>query len=251
MDNATRLSHAGSFERAADAYAQARPSYPVEAVDWLVGRTAADICDLGAGAGALTGVLAARGHRVVAAEPSAAMLRELRAAAPAAAPVRSRAERLPFADCRFDAVTVAQAFHWFDHEVALPEMARVLRPGGMLCLVYNGRDDRVPWVAALTKLFVAVQPGDLTGDWGADSVEALDGSTLFAPRTYAEFGFVTRLDRDTLIRLAASRSYIINLTDARHAQVLQQVGELFDSYAEGEPELELPYVTQCWRAARA
>lgn len=251
MDDATRKSHAGSFEHAADAYAQARPSYPAEAVDWLVGHTAADICDLGAGAGALTGVLTARGHRVVAAEPSAAMLRELQGAAPAAVPIRTSAERLPFADGSFDVVTVAQAFHWFDPEVALPEMARVLRPGGMLSLVYNGRDDRVPWVAALTQLFVAVQPGDLTGDWGAGSVGALDGSALFAPRTYAEFGFVSRLDRDTLIRLAASRSYIINLADARRAEVLQQVGELFDSYADGEPELKLPYVTQCWRATRA
>ena len=250
MDDATRTSHAGSFEHAADAYAQARPSYPAEAVDWLVGHAPACICDLGAGAGALTGVLTSRGHRVVAAEPSAAMLRELRAAAPAAAPVRTSAERLPFAGGAFDKVTVAQAFHWFDHVVALPGIARVLRPGGTLCLVYNGRDDRVPWVAELTKLFISVQPGELTGDWGAGSVEALDGSALFAPRTYAEFGFVSRLDRSTLVRLAASRSYIINLADDRRAEVLRQVGELFDSYADGEPQLELPYVTQCWRAAR-
>jgi SAM-dependent methyltransferase len=251
VDEATRTSHAGAFEHAADDYARSRPSYPSEAVDWLVGRDPADICDLGAGTGALTGVLTARGHRVVAAEPSAAMLGQLTAAAPSAVPVRAQAERLPFGDGSFDVVTVAQAFHWFDHGRALPEIARVLRDAGTLSIVYNGRDDRVPWVAALTELFVAVQPGDLTGDWGVGSVDALDGTALFAPRSYAEFGFVYRLDRDALVRLSASRSYIINLDRDRRAEVLEQVGHLFDSYAEGHRELELPYVTQCWRAERA
>ena len=125
-----RLERAASFGGVADAYERARPGYPDDAVRWLAGEEPCDVVDLGAGTGKLTRSLVALGHRVTAVEPLEEMLEQLRHAVPAATALRGSAEAIPLPDGSADVVTCAQAFHWFDHEVALPEMARVLRPGG-------------------------------------------------------------------------------------------------------------------------
>lgn len=269
VDEATRLAHAGSFDRAADVYDRSRPGYPVEAVTWLTGASSCDVLDLGAGAGALTKVLVSLGHRVVACDPSPAMLLRLRvgvragsadpdpvAAArpvPGVPLVRNSAEQLPYVDSAFDAVTVAQAFHWFDPARALPEVARVLKPGGVLGIVYNTRDKSEPWVKELGQLLRAAQPPGLTGDWGAGSVTALDGSDFFGPRDYHEVSWVKYVDRPGLLGLVESRSYVINLPPPERAALLERVAAVFDresarSGVGSNGPLPLPYLTQGWRA---
>ena len=143
---------ASSFAQVADSYERGRPSYPDEAVRWLVGDEPLDVVDLGAGTGKLTSVLVALGHRVTAIEPLPEMLELLPAAAPGAKAVLGNAEVIPLPDAYADVVTAAQAFHWFDLDVALPEIARVLRPDGQLALVWNVRDDSEAWVAQLSEL---------------------------------------------------------------------------------------------------
>lgn len=125
-----RAERAASFARVADAYEQARPGYPADAVLWVVGETPCDVVDLGAGTGKLTRSLAALGHHVVAVEPLGEMLDLLRVAVPGATAVVGSAESMPLPDGAADVVACAQAFHWFDHGPALEEIARVLRPGG-------------------------------------------------------------------------------------------------------------------------
>jgi ubiquinone/menaquinone biosynthesis C-methylase UbiE len=132
---------ARGFARSADAYERARPDYPAEAIAWLAervglgpGRT---VVDLAAGTGKLTRPLADNGARVIAVEPVA----EMRAALPASVEaLDGTAESIPLDDGSVDLVTVAQAFHWFDGDAALAEIARVLRPEGRLVIEIMHRD---------------------------------------------------------------------------------------------------------------
>lgn len=254
MDEATRHQLGGSFTRDADRYAASRPTYPRSAVEWMTGKAAGDVLDLGAGAGALTTSLLAAGQRVVAAEPSAAMLAELVVTCAGAPAVQSRAEQLPFAAAAFDAVPVATAFHWFDAARALPEIARVLSPGGVLALTWNTRAETGMPARRLGQLLRDVQPAALTGDWATGSVVAVEKSDLFGRLAYAEFPFTQRLTRDGLVGLVASRSYVRALGAADRQRLLHDVAELFDTAAtpalEASATLAIPYRTQCWRARR-
>lgn len=239
-----RRGRATSFAEVAGAYERARPGYPDDAVRWLVGDEPADVVDLGAGTGKLTRSLVALGHRVTAVEPLPAMLEHLRRAVPEAASFTGGAESIPLADASADVVACAQAFHWFDHASAVVEIARVLRPGGRVALVWNTRDDREPWVA---KLSDAVIGRETIQD--SDAAEPLAASGLFDPVERATFSFVQRLDRATLLDLVLSRSYCAVQTEAERAPVLEQTGRIFDEHAQAG-EIELPYLTECFRAVR-
>lgn len=147
---------ARGFSRAAATYEAGRPDYPAALDGWLVealGLAAGRIAvDLGAGTGKFLPRLAATGATVVAVEPVAAMRAELMARHPWARALEGRAQAIPLPDASVDAVVCAQAFHWFADEAAIDEIWRVLKPGGALGLVWNVRDERVGWVAALTRL---------------------------------------------------------------------------------------------------
>jgi SAM-dependent methyltransferase len=238
-----RRGRAESFAAAADAYERARPEYPADAVRWLAGEHPVDVVDLGAGTGKLTRGLVALGHRVTAVEPLPEMLEHLCRAVPDAIPLAGSAEAIPLPDESADVVVCAQAFHWFDHAAALPEIARVLRPGGRVALVWNTRDDREPWTAQLSK------------EIGSESVESEDGteliasSRLFGPVEEATFSYMQRLDCDALLDLVRSRSYCIVMASEQREHVLGRVAELYAAHA-GPAGIELPYVTACFRARR-
>jgi SAM-dependent methyltransferase len=235
-----RRGRATSFADVADAYERARPGYPEEAVRWLVGEEPCDVVDLGAGTGKLTRTLVALGHRVTAVEPLPEMLRELRAAIPEATAVEGSAEQIPVPEASTDVVVCAQAFHWFDHDVALPEIARVLRPGGRLALVWNVRDDREPWVAKLSEAIGSESIGDEDGE------ALIQRGGLFQPLEQAEFAFTQRLDRVALPELVLSRSYCAVRAHEEQAPILAAVDRIFDEHAAGGA-IELPYITACFR----
>ncbi len=232
-----------AFAEVAGAYERARPTYPDEAVRWLVGDEPRDVVDLGAGTGKLTRSLVAFGHRVTAVEPLDEMRAELEAAIPGADALAGSAEAIPLPDASADVVTSAQAFHWFDHAKALPEIARVLRPGGQLGLVWNSRDDRDPWTALLSGII-----GNETVQ-ETDVVPVLDGSGTFEPVETAEFAFEQVLDRDGLLDLVVSRSYLAKLSPAEREPVLAAVRRLYDETA-GTDGVRLPYVTECFRTTK-
>jgi SAM-dependent methyltransferase len=132
---------ARSFDLAAEEYERTRPSYPAEVLDELPLGPDADVLDLGAGTGKLTRVLVGRYAHVTAVEPLDRMRAILERVVPEAEALPGSAERIPLDDASVDAVFAAQAFHWFDHDRALPEIARVLRAGGVLALIANRPDD--------------------------------------------------------------------------------------------------------------
>lgn len=232
-----------AFAEVAGSYERARPGYPEEAVRWLAGDEPRDVVDLGAGTGKLTQALVALGHRVTAVEPLDEMRAQLQAVLPDVTALTGNAEAIPLPAASADVVTCAQAFHWFDHGVALPEIARVLRPGGRLALVWNSRDDRDPWMARLSELI-----GNETV--GADDVCApIDESRLFGPVETAAFSFEQALDRETLLDLILSRSYCAKLPPAEREPILGAVGRLYDETA-GPAGVRLAYVTECFRAQR-
>jgi SAM-dependent methyltransferase len=238
-----RAERAASFARVADAYEQSRPGYPADAVLWLAGETPCDVVDLGAGTGKLTRSLAALGHHVVAVEPLGEMLDRLRAAIPGVTAVAGSAESMPLPDGAADVVACAQAFHWFDQEPALAEIARVLRPSGRLALVWNVRDERVPWVSELSDAMV--------GRTGVDRGAAapIEQSGLYGPVEHATFEHTQTVDRDALRALVLSRSYCAVLPEEERAPILGRVDRLFDEHAR-DGLLTLPYVVECFRAGR-
>lgn len=238
-----RPERAASFARVADAYERARPGYPIEAALWLAGEAPSDVVDLGAGTGKLTRLLTALDHRVVAVEPLGEMLHHLRAAVPGVTAVAGTAESMPLPDASADVVTCAQAFHWFDHGPALTEIARVLRPGGMVALVWNVRDERVPWIAELSDAMV----GRTGVDRGA--IEPIERSGLYGPVERATFEHVQEVDRETLRELVLSRSYCSVLPEDERAPVFERVDDLFEVHAH-DGVLLLPYLTECFRAVR-
>jgi SAM-dependent methyltransferase len=232
-----------AFADVAAAYERARPGYPQGAVEWLVGAEPADVVDLGAGTGKLTRALVALGHRVVAVEPLDEMRAQLEAAVPGARAVAGKAESMPLPDASADVVASAQAFHWFDHDDAMPEIGRVLRPVGRLALVWNSRDDRDPWMSRLSAIIgnESIQESDV--------VPILEVSGLFRWVETARYSFEQVLDRDGLLDLVLSRSYLAKLLPVDREPVLDAVGALFDETAV-DGGVRLAYVTECFRATK-
>ncbi len=232
---------ATSFALVAEAYAHGRPGYPDEATRWLVGESPRDVLDLGAGTGKLTRSLVSLGHRVTAVEPLTEMLELLPAAAPGAFAMLGSAEVIPLPDASADVVTAAGAFHWFDHAVALPEIARVLRPQGRLGVVWNTRDDREPWVAELSRTIGAETVAR------GDAEAPIEASGLFGPVEKTSFPWIQRLDGPMLRDLVLSRSYVAIKPREEQERILADVDLLFADHAR-RGEIELPYVTECYRA---
>ncbi len=229
------------FGGVADVYEATRPGYPGEAIQWLLGPKPLPVLELGAGTGKLTADLVSAGHDVVATEPSDPMLTHLARRIDAAA-VRCGAEQLPFRAGSFDAVVVAQAFHWFDPSEAVPEIARALRPGGHIALVWNFRDESVPWVRRLSAI---IGSEDFDDELQLDSLAA---SGLFAAPTSTEFRFWQQLNRDGLLGLVRSRSYVAALDPEPREDLLTRVGELYDEFGRGNEGIRMPYRTECYRA---
>src|SRR3954453_4942301 len=203
---AGRLDPARSFAGVADAYDRARPTYPREAAAWLVGAEHAPLLQLGAGSAKLTKQLQALGHRVLATDPLPAMLAHLVTRLPHTHAVVAAAEHIPLRARSVDVVVGAQAFHWFDLDRALPEIARVLRPGGHLALVWNLRDERIPWVRRLGALIGTQEQQNAP-------THALLSSHLFGFVETTTFRFWKPLDRERLRDLVRSRSNIATMPE--------------------------------------
>jgi SAM-dependent methyltransferase len=236
---------AQSFGAVADVYEHGRPGYPDEAARWLVPDGAARVVDLGAGTGKFTRTLLALAAEVVAVEPDPGMRAQLTRSVPGVAVLDGTGEAIPLEDASADAVTVAQAWHWMDPAIASAEIARVLRPGGVLGLVWNIRDERVPWVGALSRILARPE---------AHVVEAR------TPRIAAPFGvveqhvvpWVNEQDRDSFLAMVSSRSYVITMDPGDRAALLAEVEELLDRTPElaGRDTVSVPYLTYCHRAVR-
>jgi len=234
-----------SFGSQAAAYERGRPSYPPEAVDWLLAPTdtwvARDVLDLGAGTGKLTTRLVERGLTVIAVDPIAEMLEMLRTALPDTPALLGSAEQIPLPDNAVDAVLVAQAWHWFDQERAVAEIARVLRPGGRLGVLWNTRDERSGWVKDFGRIV------GLEHD--------RDNATVDLPEPFIDIAthqveWTNYITREALIDYVASRSYCITSPAEVRTRTLDEVRELLVSHPSlvNATGLAMPYITVCVRA---
>ncbi|MGI8709883.1 MAG: class I SAM-dependent methyltransferase [Acidimicrobiales bacterium] len=246
---------ASGFGAGADDYERGRPSYPEDVVTWLVDRLRIGpgrrVVDLAAGTGKLTRLLVPSGAEVIAVEPVAAMRDKLADAAPGVVALDGTAEALPFDDATVDAVTVAQAFHWFDADAALAEIARVLGPGGALGLVWNDRDTREPWVAELSRLIRWDErerwrvPYTVEVDWGRRVAEA---DAPFGPGEHLESGYRQPMEPETLVARVLSTSYLAGLASEVREEIAGRVRSLVAPLGD---RFELPYRTYAWAFRRS
>jgi SAM-dependent methyltransferase/GNAT superfamily N-acetyltransferase len=223
-----RGERARSFGRVAGEYQRGRPGYPPEAIEWLLGSAPLEVLDLGAGTGKLTAALLDGGHRVIAVEPLDEMRSILAATLPSAEARAGSAEQLPLEEGSIEAVVVGAAFHWFDQEAAQREIARVLRPPGVLGLLGNSFDTSTPWVARLREL-LGPPAIERPGHW--PSVEEL--GRRFAEVEDREFPHEQLIDRAALRDLAVSRSSVALMGAEERGTLLGALDRLW----EQEPEL--------------
>lgn len=222
---------ARSFGSAADVYERGRPGWPAEALAWLTKELElapqARIVDLGAGTGKLTRALTERFDYVVAVEPLTSLRRRLEALAPRAEAVAGTAERIPVANGTVEAVFAGEAFHWFDGERALAEIARVLRPSGGLALLWNVPQETKPAPPSevpelLDRLRLEAKPPRTR--YGSFEWKRSFEQHPFEELRAARFSHVVELDRRGLLAYYASQSYVAVLPEKERTAVLEELG---------------------------
>ena len=259
-ETAERLRHGSSFGAAAAAYAEHRPGYAEAAVRWALepvrDRPPVRVADIGAGTGKLTETLVRLGAVVTAVEPDPKMLAELRRAMPGVRSVPGSAEDLPLPDASVDAVLAGQAMHWFDMDRAIPEIARVLRPGGVLAGLWNVDDDRVGWVAelaAISKRQSSVTLRRWHDGLGRSRQERLAEASggLFGAAEVGEFGHGQVRTADSLQATIGTHSHLLVLDEAERAALLARVHDFLANRPEtSHGEFTLPMVTVALRVER-
>ncbi|WP_395638562.1 class I SAM-dependent methyltransferase [Pseudolysinimonas sp.] len=234
--NAWTAERSRNFGSIADLYERVRPGYPVEAVEWLLPEAARQVADVGTGTGKLTDAVLASGREVTAVDPDPGMLAVLASKHSGVLTVSGSAEHLPLPDASFDAVTFGQSWHWVDPSRGSVEVARVLRPGGVLGLFWNIRDARVPWVDELA---------DILGHQSADEqMFAAGGPFVHDPLVLddsAEFDWVSTLDVATLVDLAATHGFVMTASENDRLRMLEEVAVLGDRVADASGVVRLPY----------
>lgn len=266
MAAAEHARRAASFGAAAADYAQYRPDYAVDAIRWALAPVTEQatgplrVLDLGAGTGKLAAQLTSLdlgpgAVEVVAVEPDPQMLAELRRRVPGVAAIAGRAEDIPLPDASVDAVLAGQSAHWFDLDRAIPEMARVLRPGGVVGGLWNADDSRVAWVVGLHEASgrrTVIPIGGETSD-NEDTYDWLNekGRTMFLPGEEAEFSHEQRRSADSLVATLSTHSAFLIMEPAEREAALEQVRDFLAATPEtASGEFSLPMITLVTRAVR-
>jgi ubiquinone/menaquinone biosynthesis C-methylase UbiE len=213
------------FDQVARVYEKSRPSYPQAALELLDLGPGRRILDLGAGTGKLARLLVGAGADVTAVEPLDAMRAELERAVPSAKVHAGTAEKIPLPDATFDLVTVAQAFHWFDPDRALPEIARVLVDGGGLAVMWNEWNPDDPIGAQILRVLAPYDPPDLRGRHET-ALAVLSRSELFRGATQRTLHYTETFDVERLAGRVASISFIASASKAARASVEASVRRL-------------------------
>lgn len=205
------------FDTVAAQYAAARPDYPAALYDAIGAAlprpwSQTTVVDVAAGTGIATRQLAERAGEVIAVELSASMLGQLLAASPGLPAAQGSGNALPLRDGSADLVTYAQAFHWVDPERAIPEILRVLRPGGVLALWWNHTDRSSAWEIEQEARIATACPGwPVLRTTGPETDALLERLRL----TVVEHDFAWEREipvEDHLLNLT-SKSYIAELDD--------------------------------------
>jgi SAM-dependent methyltransferase len=256
------------FGTEAAAYDRARPSYPPDAIAWLTDRLGIGpgrrVVDLAAGTGKLTSLMAGTGAELVAVEPVAAMRDRLRQRLPQVPAIAGVAEALPLTDQSVDALVVAQAFHWFDARRAMAEIARVVRPGGYLGLIWNARDRSLEWIDQVWSVMDRVErhaPWREQRDGAGPAEDTLarserllagPGDSNWSPWVEATFFHVHDSSHDDVIDRMRSVSHIAVLPPARQGSVLDEIRAILANHPQTRQKssLGVPYRVDVMYAQR-
>lgn len=250
-DSTLKARRAASFGSVARAYAEHRPNYPDTAISWVLepvrARQIVRVLDLGAGTGRVTEALQRADVSVIAVEPDSAMRATMLEKVAGVAVLAGTAEDIPLPDQRVDAVVIGQAFHWFDHDRAHEEIARVLKPGGVLAAMWNTDDLRVPWVAGYAqRAGFGPKPRD-----GEDTPPPVGAHPAFEPVEWGSFEHSQRRTAQSLVQTVATHSTVLVLPESDQLALLDGVRQYLLSQPQtATGEFELPLVTRVARAVR-
>jgi SAM-dependent methyltransferase len=246
-----RQERAMSFGSIAEDYNELRPQAPQQAVDWLVPPGCQVAVDVGAGTGLFTRTLVGRVVQVIAVEPDARMREVLTARSPGVRVVEGRGESIPLPDAAADAVFVSSAWHWMDHERAVPEIGRVLRDGGRLGLIWTSRDREVDWVRELDQ---RLRSQDTSGPESDRFRRRLDfvppGPRIFHNIARETFGFARTMTVDDVVAMLGTYSRAIVASPDDRAQALADARAVLDARFPGADTIDIPMRAWCWRADR-
>lgn len=255
----------GSFGQAAAHYERYRPGPPEEAVAWLLPNLVDTVVDLGAGTGALSRLLTARADRVIAVEPDERMRAVLLAEVPDVTVVEGRGESIPRADHTADAVVASSSWHWVDPVEGLREVARVLKPGGTMGVLWSGPDPESPFMVQARTLLGGVDTEEAGGTGAAQTVQAMTTATdpasytlqipeglPFTEPEHAVFTWDMALNADDLIGLLGTLSWVILMEpDGRHALFELARRLLREALGiEGDITVDLAFRCDAYRAHR-
>jgi SAM-dependent methyltransferase len=255
---------AGSFGRVAETYDRVRPGPAPAAVDWLIPAGCGAAVDLAAGTGLFTRALLGRVPDITAVEPDGRMRAVLAQRTGGVRVLDGRGEAIPLPDASADGVFVSTAWHWLDPALAIPEIARVLRDGGRLGVIWTSRDRADDWVAELDLLRLPAVPGESrereageprTADQVREELDCHHSVTLppDAPFGHAEatsFTFTRMMEVDDVIDWLATNSAFITASPARREAGLARCRAALLAQATGDSRVEMPLRSWCWRADR-
>jgi SAM-dependent methyltransferase len=228
---------ARGFEVAVEHYRRGRPSYPDDAVTYLVRQLGIgegrDVLELGAGTGKFTELIVHTGARITAVEPVPAMREALERACPTVTVLDGTAEDIPVPNGSFDVAVAAQSFHWFEGDHALREIHRVLRDDGRLGMIWNERDDASDWAQRLTAIFDRLAAGDAPRYRSSRWREAFERTELFGPLHHGIAYHVHHVTPQAFVDRALSVSFVASAPEAERQRVLDEVRGLLAS----DPEL--------------
>lgn len=249
-------SAARGFEVAVEHYERGRPTYPDDAVSYLVRELGigdgTDVLELGAGTGKFTELIVHTGARITAVEPVPAMREALERNCSTVRVLDGTAESIPADDASADVVVAAAAFHWFDGERALPEIHRVLRREGTLGMIWNVRDEASDWAERLTAIFDRLAgegaPRYRTGRWR----EAFERSDLFGPLHHRVAYHVHHVTPEAFVDRVFSVSYVASASDGERERVRAEIDELLSTDPElrDRDEITMPYRTDVFWTQR-
>jgi len=243
-----------SFGAIAEDYDRFRPGPPPDAIDWALSRPRDSAVDIGAGTGALTRLLVSRIRNIVAVEPDPRMGAVLAARVARANVLVGRAEALPLRNASVDAVVGSSMWHWVDEERAATEAARVLRPGGVLGLLWSGPDRSHGWLADLLAAqgrALASRAGNATARRHRHEVHLPADAPFAVPETHT-LEWSLAVTPEQLIGLAGTYSGYIVLPEAERTRLRDQLGDLVRNHTAlaGRQTIELPMRCTCWRTVR-
>jgi SAM-dependent methyltransferase len=246
-----------SFGEVADEYNRLRSGPSAEALDWLIPKGAVDVLEIGAGTGILTRLLAERAAHVIAVEPDDRMRAVLAAARSSVEVLAGHAEEIPAASSSVDVVVAQSAWHWVDEARAVPEVARVLRAGGRLSLVWTGPDRSVDWMRSLWAGGIIFSPEEETEvdrrRRGRHLVNVdVGGDSPFLEPEKMLFHWTRPMTKADLVALAATYSAVITMDEDARREHLAAMASFLDTHEAftGLDVIDVPMRSYCWRATK-